>query len=48
MASLTDRVVKFVKGPEGRRIAEKAGKLARDPRNRRRLEALRDRLVRRH
>lgn len=48
MASLTDRVIRFVRGPEGRRLAEKAEKLARDPRNRRRLEALRDRLGRRH
>jgi hypothetical protein len=47
MASLTDRVKNFVRSPEARRLADKAEKLARDPRNRRRLEALRDRLGRR-
>lgn len=48
MASLSDRVIRFVRSPQGKRLADKAGKLARDPRNRRRLEQLRARLGRRH
>lgn len=44
MASLTDRVLKLVRSPEGRRLADKAREMARDPRNRRRLEDLRHRL----
>src|SRR4051812_5573681 len=44
MASLTARVLKFVRGREGRGLADKAGKLARAPGNRRRLEQVRARL----
>lgn len=46
MASLADRLVRLMRSPEARRLADKAEKVARDPQNRRRLAALRHRLSR--
>ncbi|WP_202638131.1 hypothetical protein [Bailinhaonella thermotolerans] len=44
MASLIDRIRRYVRSPEGRRNIEKAKRAARDPRNQARLRDLMGRL----
>jgi hypothetical protein len=47
VASLTDRVARWMNSPQGRKVAAKAQELARDPKNRERLTGLRDKLRKR-
>lgn len=42
MATLMDKVRRYIQSPEGRRNVEKAKEMARDPRNRRKLSGLLD------
>jgi hypothetical protein len=42
-----DRVSRFARSPQGKRMVSKAQRLARDPRTRRRIEQARARLARR-
>jgi len=44
MAKLLDRIKEYLRGPQGRRMTEKAKTMARDPRNKQRLQRLMDRL----
>ncbi|WP_203973783.1 hypothetical protein [Planotetraspora silvatica] len=43
MAKLLDRIKEYLSGPQGRRMTEKAKTMARDPRNKQRLQRLMDR-----
>jgi hypothetical protein len=45
MASLSRRIMKFVQGPQGRQLIERAKVEARKPENRRKLEQLRARYL---
>ena len=45
--SLFNRVSKFARSPQGRRLAEEARRAAKDPRNRARIEQVRARLAKR-
>lgn len=47
MASITDRLAKFARSQQGQRAIAKAKEVAEKPENRRRVEQLRERLVRR-
>ncbi|MEV7006546.1 hypothetical protein [Streptosporangium sp. NPDC051022] len=44
MASLMDRIKRYLDSPQGRRNVEKAKEMARDPRNQRKLRDLVNRL----
>ncbi|GAA4559837.1 hypothetical protein GCM10023193_18380 [Planotetraspora kaengkrachanensis] len=44
MAKLIERIKEYLRGPQGRRMTEKAKTMARDPRNRERLQRLMDRM----
>lgn len=46
MASVTDRIARALRGPEGKKLAERAKEIARDPATRRTLAQLRERLRR--
>jgi hypothetical protein len=39
------QISKFARGPEGRRVAEEAKRLAKDPRTRRRIDEARKRVI---
>jgi hypothetical protein len=41
MASLIDRVARFARSPQGRRMADKAKRFASDPKNRQKIEQYR-------
>jgi hypothetical protein len=45
--SLVNRVAKFARSPQGRRLAEQAVRAARDPKTKRQIEHVRERLVQR-
>lgn len=45
MTSLTDRIVRALRGPQAKRLTDQARQLARDPATRRRFEQLRARLT---
>ena len=45
MALLVDRITRLVRSPKGRRLADRAQQLARDPSTRRKIEDLRGRLM---
>jgi hypothetical protein len=45
--SLINRVAQFTRSPQGRRLADRAARAARDPRTRRQLEQVRARLTQR-
>jgi hypothetical protein len=47
MPSLIDRVTRLARSPQGRDLANKAQRIARDPRTRRRITEARERLARR-
>lgn len=47
MVSITDRLARFARSPQGQRAMTKAKQFAEKPENRRRVEQLRERLVRR-
>jgi hypothetical protein len=47
MPSLFDKVGRFARSPQGKRLVGQAQRLARDPRTRKRLEGLRRRFARR-
>jgi hypothetical protein len=47
MPGFMDRVGRFARSPQGKRAIEKAQRLARDPRTRRRIADARSRLARR-
>jgi hypothetical protein len=47
MASLMSRISEFARGPQGRRLMERATTMSRDPRTRRRIEQVRARMARR-
>jgi hypothetical protein len=47
MTTITERLLRFLRGPQGRRLAQQAQELAARPENRRRLDQLRRRLDRR-
>jgi hypothetical protein len=43
MPSLFNRIERFVRSPQGQRLAKQAEKMARDPRTRQKIEELRGR-----
>jgi hypothetical protein len=43
MASMTDRIARALRSPEGKKLAERAKGIARDPATRRKLDQLRSR-----
>ena len=45
--SLLSRVAQFARSPQGRRLAGQAARAARDPKTRRQIEQVRQRLARR-
>jgi hypothetical protein len=45
MPSLVNRVAKFARSPQGRRLADQAVRAARDPKTKRQIEYVRARLV---
>lgn len=45
MASLMSRVSEFARGPQGRRMMDRARTMSRDPRTKRRIEQVRARLA---
>jgi hypothetical protein len=45
MPTLLDKVTRFARSPEGRRAVERAQRLARDPRTKRRITEARKRLA---
>lgn len=45
MTPLTDRIIRALRGPQARRLADQAKQLARDPATRRRFEQLRARMT---
>jgi hypothetical protein len=47
MAGLFDRVSRFARSPQGKRMMQKAQQLAKDPNTRRRIQEARGRLARR-
>ena len=47
MAGLFDRLGRFARSPQGKRLMQKAQRPARDPRTRRRISEFRGRLARR-
>jgi len=47
MPGLMERVSRFARSPQGKRMVDKAQRLARDPRTRRRIADARSRLARR-
>lgn len=47
MPGFMDRVSRFTKSPQGRRMIERAQTLAKDPNTRRRIEQARGRLTKR-
>jgi hypothetical protein len=47
MAGLFNRIGRFARSPQGKRLMEKAQRAARDPRTRRRIADARARLMRR-
>jgi hypothetical protein len=47
MPSLFDKLGRFARSPQGKRLMGKAQRVARDPRTRQRIEGLRRRLARR-
>ena len=44
--SLLNKVAKFAKSPQGRRLADQAVRAAKDPKTKRQIEQVRTRLVR--
>jgi hypothetical protein len=44
MAKIVDRIKEYFRGGQGRRMTEKAKTMARDPRNKQRLQRLMDRV----
>jgi hypothetical protein len=44
MANIIERIKQYFRSPEGKRMTEKAKSVARDPRNKQRLQRLMDRL----
>ena len=47
MASLMDRVSKFARSPQGRKMADKAKRFASDPKNRQKIEGYRKKFANR-
>ncbi|MBA3844401.1 MAG: hypothetical protein H0X39_17600 [Actinobacteria bacterium] len=47
MASLVGRAIKLARSPAGRRLLAQAGKAARDPKNKARVEQVRQRFLKR-
>lgn len=47
MASMMDRVAKFARSPQGRRMADKAKRFASDPKNRQKIEGYRKKFANR-
>ena len=47
MPSLMNRIVRFARSPQGRRLATDAKRFASDPKNRQRFDELRKRLAQR-
>jgi hypothetical protein len=47
MAGLVDRIGRFARSPQGKRLMERAQRVARDPKTRRRIAEARARLGRR-
>ena len=47
MASIGKRIMRFAQSPQGRRLVEQAKQEARKPENRRKLEQLRSRYLKR-
>ena len=45
MASLVDRITRFMQSPQGQRFSRRAQQFARDPDTRRKVEELRARLL---
>lgn len=46
MPTMTERIARALRGPEGRKLAARAKEIARDPRTRRTLDRLRGRIGR--
>ncbi len=46
MAGLMSKVARFARSPQGRKLADRAKQMANDPKNRRKVEQLRDRASR--
>lgn len=46
MAGLMSKVARFAQSPQGRKLAERAKQVTHDPKNRRKIEELRDRVSR--
>ena len=46
MAGLMNKLARFARSPEGRKLADRAKRMAQDPQNRRKLEELRGRVGR--
>ena len=46
MAGLMNKVARFARSPQGRKLAERAKQMAQDPNNRRKIEELRGRVSR--
>ncbi|MFC0556342.1 hypothetical protein ACFFHJ_36100 [Planotetraspora thailandica] len=44
MANIVERIKQYLRGPEGKRMTEKAKSMARDPRNKERMQRFMDRL----
>ena len=47
MASLMDRVTKFARSPQGRKMADKAKRFASDPKNKQKIEGYRKKFANR-
>ena len=47
MGSMINRLARFARGPQGRRLADRAQRYARSPEGRRQIQSLRSRLARR-
>jgi hypothetical protein len=47
MASMMDRVAKFARSPQGRKVADKAKRFASDPKNRQKIEGYRKKFANR-
>ena len=47
MASMMDRIAKFARGPQGRKLADQAKRFASDPKNRQKIEGYRKKFANR-
>jgi hypothetical protein len=47
MATLMDRISRFARSPQGRRMADKAKRFASDPKNRQKIEGYRKKFANR-